>query len=191
MLRILLVLTALCLSACAGPTKAPPKPLQPEFIVPPGAEFVSGMFGYSQAARVGPWLMVSAQVGFDTEKRGFPADFEQQVHAAFRNLQTVLEAAGAELDDVVELTSYQLDMKRFNDVVDIKTEYFGEHRPAWSAIGVEALPLPQLQFQIKATAWAPNADIGAADTDASVVPPSADGGPSAQSKKPFRFRPGY
>lgn len=140
-------LLALC--ACAH------QPPAPEFITPPGAEFVSQMFGYSQAVRVGPWVFVSGQVGFDTKTRGFPPDLKKQVELSFANLEAVLKLAGAKMTDVVEITTYQLDMSRFDDVVSIHNDVFGDHRPAWSAIGVSALALPDIQFEVAALAYAP------------------------------------
>jgi enamine deaminase RidA (YjgF/YER057c/UK114 family) len=155
MIRVLPLLAASLLAACAmqPPVPPPPPPPPTEFIVPVGTEFVSDLFGYSQAARTGPWIEVSAQPGFDVQKRGFPEDFGQQVQAAFHNLDLVLRAAGAQLTDVVQITTYQLDMSKFNDVVDVRNEVFGEHRPAWTAVGVKELPLPSMQFQISARAY--------------------------------------
>jgi reactive intermediate/imine deaminase len=165
--RVALLLALLSLAGCA---MKPVEPPLPQFITPPGdAQFASDLFGYSQAVRTGPWIIVSAQIGWDTEKRGFPQDFVAQATCAFKNLEAVLKAAGAKLSDVVEITTYQLDMDKFNDVVDVRNEFFGEHRPAWTAVGVKALPLPQLQFQVKAVAYAPV---------------TASGSTSASKKKP-------
>lgn len=186
MIRVLPLLAAILLAACATkPAAPPPKPT--EFIVPPGTEFVSDLFGYSQAARTGPWINVSAQPGFDIKMRGFPDDFSAQVTAAFQNLEAVLKASGAALTDVVEITTYQLDMSKFNDVVDVRNEVFGEHRPTWTAIGVKELPLPSMQFQISARAF-------------TLSKPGAAGKPGAEpevekqkDKAPPKFmhRPGY
>lgn len=144
----------LFLGACAT-TPPPLPPPKPQFIVPEGTEFVSDLFGYSQAVRVGPWIHVSAQPGVDPEKRGFPDKFEEQVKHAFKNLELTLNAAGAKLTDVVELTSYQLEKSNFQDVVFHKGEAFGEHKPAWTALRVAGLPLEQMQFQVSAVAYAP------------------------------------
>lgn len=186
MIRVPFLMAAGLLGACALQPPAPPAPPPPptDFIVPVGTEFVSDLFGYSQAARTGPWISVSAQPGFDIQKRGFPEDFGEQVKAAFHNLELVLRASGAELTDVVEITSYQLDMSKFNDVIDVRNEVFGEHRPAWTAVGVKELPLPSMQFQVSARAY----------TLTRLEP----AGPSPQEKQkdrkpPQRFmnRPGY
>jgi enamine deaminase RidA (YjgF/YER057c/UK114 family) len=143
----LLAAVTLLLTACTG--QAP----KPEFVVPPGAEMASEMFGYSQAVRVGHWVTVAGQAGINPKTLRFPDDFNEQVRFAFQNLETVLEASGATLADVVELTTYQVDMERFQDVVDIHNEVFGEHRPAWTALGVKALALPSMQFEVSARAW--------------------------------------
>lgn len=185
MTRFLSLLPLMLLTACASLQPAPPPPPASEFIVPEGTEFVSDLFGYSQAVRTGPWITVSAQPGFDIAKRGFPEAFPEQVAAAFDNLKRVLEASGASMTDVVEITTYQLDMQKFNEVVDARNEVFGEHRPTWTALGVAGLPLPSMQFQVSARAFVagPNAR------------PMPETQPEAKSQvefpKRFMNRPGY
>jgi enamine deaminase RidA (YjgF/YER057c/UK114 family) len=142
-----LALVSGCAMQPPAPTP-PPAPPMPQFVVPAGTEFVSDLFGYAQAVRVGPWVTTSAIPGFDIEKRGFPEDYASQVREAFENLRLVLEAAGASLDEVVELSSQQLDMDQFNTTVDGKFAAFGEHKPTWTATGVKSLPLPSMQFQV-------------------------------------------
>ncbi len=212
-LRSLMLPLVVLASACAIQPPAPPAPPPPpppptpQFVVPAGTEFVSDLFGYSQAVRVGPWVTTSAIPGFDIEKRGFPEDYESQVRAAFANLKLVLEAAGANMNEVVELQTQQLDMEQFNTTIDGKMAAFGEHKPTWTAIGVKSLPLPSMQFQVSARAWSPNGKVIAtpgaegADADAPaaapVPPPPPAPAPAPPAKKkpdmPPRFmnRPGY
>lgn len=185
--RTLLLAAVMALPACAHLQPAPPpapEPVTAEFIVPPGTEFVSELFGYSQATRIGDWVIVSAQPGYDTQLRGFPEEFDAQVQLALQNLETVLKHAGAELGDVVELTSYQLDMTRFPDVVGMRLDAFGPHRPAWTAVGVKELPMPSMQFQISARAYGPDRRKPAAE----VKPPQPK---SARPPQRFMNRPGY
>ena len=196
-------LPPLCLGLLAGCAMqplapvAPPPPPAAQFVVPAGTEFVSDLFGYSQAVRVGPWVTTSAVPGFDIEKRGFPEDYESQVRAAFANLKLVLEAAGANMNEVVELSTQQLDMDQFNTTVDGKLNAFGELKPVWTAIGVKSLPLPSMQFQVSARAWSPNGKVvttpgaeGAA-TEAAPLPPAPAKKPEAQVPPRFMNRPGY
>lgn len=191
MMRVLRLLPLALLSACALTPAAPPPPV-PVFIVPEGTEFVSQMLGYSQAVKLGPWVTVSAQPGFDIQKKGFPESFPDQVAAAFSNLRLVLESAGATMNDVVEITTYQLDMDQFFVVVDGRNEAFGEHRPVWTAVGVKSLPLPSMQFQVSARAyvWTPRdarpAEPSNRESVQSAAPPAPRSGP-----QPFGMRPGY
>lgn len=192
---LLLLPATLLLGGCATlltpPEPAPPPP-QAEFIVPEGSEFVSSLFGYSQAARIGPWIRVSAQPGFDIEKRGFPETLEAQATEAFENLAIVLQAAGARMEDVVEITSYQLDMEQFNAVVDARNEAFGLHRPAWTAVGVSALPLPSMLIQVSATAYVPGGgSSNPVAASAATEEVEDDNAGKKRATTPFVNRPGY
>lgn len=56
------------------------------------------------AARVGPILATSAVSGKDPVSGELPSDPEQQVRNTFANLQAVLQAGGASMDDVVKFS---------------------------------------------------------------------------------------
>lgn len=207
------LLVAACATAPSAPPSPPPAPVA-QFIVPEGTEFVSELFGYSQAVRVGPWVTTSAIPGFDIDKRGFPASYPEQVSAGFANLKRVLEASGASMDDVVEITTYQLDTaNQFNDTIDGKNEAFGLHKPTWTPVGVKGLPLPSMLFQVSARAYSPGGKVapaGPGGVDPAVVPPPGpadavpktppatveepvDPAPKKKDSTPPRFmnRPGY
>ncbi len=96
---------------------------------------------YSQAARVGNTIWVSGQIPLDpATKELVSGDMESQVRQVFRNLQAIVEAAGARLDDVVKATVYLIDLSHFALVNKIMAEYFREPYPARAAVGVAALP---------------------------------------------------
>ena len=189
---VLRLLPVLLLPACAMQPPAPPPPPAAEYITPESMRPASDWFGYSQAVRVGPWITVSAVPGFDIEKRGFPEAYADQVAMAFANLKIVLEAAGATMNDVVEITTYQLDMAKFNDTVDGRNEAFGEHRPAWTALAAAGLPLDSMQFQVSARASAPAGRAPAVPSKPVTAAKPAEA-PVPNEKAPPRFmnRPGY
>ena len=58
----------------------------------------------------------------------------------FKNLTAVYEAAGGDLQDIVKLNIYLLDLGNFPVVNEVMAEYFQEPYPARAAIGVAALP---------------------------------------------------
>jgi len=121
------------------------------FLVPAGTEILRDQYHFSQGVEVGGTIWVSGQGGFDA---GFqiPDDVGEQARQAFQNMERVLAEAGATMDDVVELTSYHLDMDAMPAVVAAMREAFPRHQPAWTAVGVTGLALPQMKVEIKAVA---------------------------------------
>lgn len=65
---------------------------------------------------------------------------EAQTIQAFENLKKVLEAAGASLSDVVDLTTFHTDMRDLPVFLEIRDRYLTTHpMPAWTAIGAHML----------------------------------------------------
>ena len=121
-----------------------------KLINPPGTEGIYQSWHFSQAVRVGNQIWVSGQVGID--ENGIGDGIEAQTRAAFRNLVRVLDAAGATLRDVVELVTFHRAMQEMQAFSKVKDEFFPEDYPAWTAVGVTALALPELLVEIRATA---------------------------------------
>jgi reactive intermediate/imine deaminase len=96
---------------------------------------------YSQATRVGNTIWVSGQIPLDPKtKELVVGDMEVQVRQVFENLQAIVVAAGAGLDDVVKATVYLIDLSHFALVNRVMAEFFHEPYPARAAVGVAALP---------------------------------------------------
>ena len=96
---------------------------------------------YSQATRVGNTIWVSGQILLDPKtKELVVGDMEVQVRQVFQNLQAIVVAAGATLDDVVKATVYLIDLSHFALVNRVMAEFFHEPYPARAAVGVAALP---------------------------------------------------
>ncbi|HUE12229.1 MAG TPA: RidA family protein [Steroidobacteraceae bacterium] len=96
---------------------------------------------YSQATRVGNTIWVSGQIPLDPKTKELVAgDMEVQVRQVFANLQAIVVAAGAGLDDVVKATVYLIDLSHFALVNRVMAEFFHEPYPARAAVGVAALP---------------------------------------------------
>ena len=109
-------------------------------------------FHFSQANRVGDTIWVSGQVGIDDEMK--PASgMAAQARLAFEGLKRTLAAAGATLDDVVELTTFHIDLRgELEQFAKVKDEYIPRNYPAWTAVGVTQLALPELCVEIRAVA---------------------------------------
>jgi len=68
------------------------------------------------------------------------SDPETQIRDTFEFLRANLAAAELTFDDVVEMTSYHVDLRRHLALfVKVKDEYVTAPYPAWTAIGVTEL----------------------------------------------------
>ncbi|HEX2590216.1 MAG TPA: RidA family protein [Rhizomicrobium sp.] len=109
-------------------------------------------FHFSQATRVGDMVWVSGQVGIDASMRPGKG-LTEQAQLAFTNLKTVLEAAGASLDDVVEIITFHIDLRGGSaEFGKVKDAFFPSNYPSWSAVGVTQLAMPELLVEIRAVA---------------------------------------
>lgn len=111
-------------------------------------------FHFSQANRVGDTIWVSGQVGID-DKLSPASGMAAQAQLAFEGLKRTLAAAGASLDNVVELMTFHIDLRgEMEAFAKVKDEYFPGDYPAWTAVGVTQLALPELRVEIRAVAIA-------------------------------------
>lgn len=126
-----------------------------EHIVPIGMEAVYDEIHYSPAVRVDRTIYISGQIGRD-EKLQIIADREEQIVQAFENLKKVVEAAGATMGDLVDLTTFHTDMRDLGLFMRVRDRYLTKDYPAWTAIGASALGgVPGLIVEIKAIAVLP------------------------------------
>ena len=95
---------------------------------------------YSQAIRVGNLLFTSGQIPLDPSGQLVSGGIREQAHQVLRNLQAVLQAAGAGFGDVVKATGVIKDMNQFGEVNEIYASYFGDHKPARTTVEVSRLP---------------------------------------------------
>jgi reactive intermediate/imine deaminase len=98
---------------------------------------------YSQAIKVGDLLFCSGCIPLDPAT-GAVVDggVEAQTERALANLnlKAVVEAAGSELGKVVKTTVFLKSMDDFVTVNGIYAKFFGNHKPARSAVEVARLP---------------------------------------------------
>ncbi|MCC5986542.1 MAG: RidA family protein [Pararhodobacter sp.] len=110
-------------------------------------------FQYSAAVRAGNFLYIAGQVGIGEDGSIPPTDAEQ-IENAFRRLKLVVEGAGFEMSNIIELVSYHVGIaNNLADFMRIKTSYIGEPYPAWTILEVAGLARKELVIEIKAVAW--------------------------------------
>ncbi|MBG9542619.1 endoribonuclease L-PSP [Cytobacillus firmus] len=95
---------------------------------------------YSQGITVNNLFYSSGQIPLTAEGVMVDGDVKEQTHQVFKNLQAVLEEAGASLDTVVKATVFIKDMNEFAAINEVYGEYFSTHKPARSCVEVARLP---------------------------------------------------
>ena len=82
-------------------------------------------------------------------------DIREQTRAVIENIRDILATVGASLQDVVEVSSFLVNMNDFGGYNQIYGEYFGHDGPARTTVAVHQLPHPQLLIEIKCVAYKP------------------------------------
>ncbi|MBD3861521.1 RidA family protein [Bacillus sp. 28A-2] len=95
---------------------------------------------YSQGIIVNNMFYSSGQIPLTPAGNFVNGDIKEQTHQVFRNLEAVLEAAGASFETVVKATVFIKDMDQFAEVNEVYGEYFHTHKPARSCVEVARLP---------------------------------------------------
>jgi enamine deaminase RidA (YjgF/YER057c/UK114 family) len=123
-----------------------------DVLVPAGMEMFYDRFHFAPAVRTGNWLRCSGQLGTD-EKFQAIAEPEAQFTQAFENVKAVLAAAGLDLGDVVEMTTFHVGLRdHLGTFVKVKDRFLEAPYPAWTAIGVVELAAPGALVEIRVTA---------------------------------------
>ena len=120
---------------------------------------------YPHIKRAGDFLLVSGTsarrvdntiAGADVDELGTTClDIRAQTRAVIENVRDILRSAGAELEDVVEITTYLVNMNDFGGYNEVYGDYFSYDGPARSTVAVHQLPHPHLLIEIRAMAYKP------------------------------------
>lgn len=95
---------------------------------------------YSQGVIVNQMFYSSGQIPLTPEGEIVSGGVVEQTHQVFRNLQAVLEEAGATLETVVKTTVFIKNMDDFATINEVYGSYFSSHKPARSCVEVARLP---------------------------------------------------
>lgn len=90
---------------------------------------------FSPALRVGDWIYLSGAGGFDPSTGQVVSDdVTEQTVQLFRNVQELLTAAGAALDDVVSCLVHLTDLDDFAEFNKTYTQFFQGTLPARTTV---------------------------------------------------------
>jgi 2-aminomuconate deaminase len=120
---------------------------------------------YPHVKRAGDFLIVSGTssrradnsiAGAEVDELGTThLDVRTQTRAVLDNVRDILRNAGADLEDIVEITSYLVNMNDFAGYNEVYSEYFSYDGPARTTVAVHQLPHPHLLIEIRAVAYKP------------------------------------
>ena len=109
---------------------------------------------YSHGIKVGNLLFIAGQVALDEELRMIgPGDAEAQARQTWKNIKTVVEAAGGKITDVVRVTTYVADLADIEAIHKVRREFFpdGDY-PTATVVQAAKLGLPGLLLETEAFA---------------------------------------
>jgi len=90
---------------------------------------------YSSGLTVGEWIFLSGQGGFDPNTgKVVSDDLVEQTEQTFKNIETVLEAAGASLDDVISCLVHLVDLDDFPAFNAVYEHKFGGVKPVRTTV---------------------------------------------------------
>lgn len=128
-------------------------------VLNPESVFNSLQYGFSQAVVVqgGRRVMLSGQVGVDSNENTIASDLASQTNASINNIEKVLAEIDGDLSHVTIMRIYILESEKNNqDVIsEILLKRFPSNPPATSWIFVSGLSLPEWLIEIEAEAILP------------------------------------
>jgi reactive intermediate/imine deaminase len=96
---------------------------------------------YSQAVKVNNTVYLSGQIPLvPATMTVVSEDFTEQTHQVFKNLVAVCEAAGGNINDMVKVNIFMMDLANFATVNEVMSQYFAQPYPARAAVQVSRLP---------------------------------------------------
>lgn len=120
---------------------------------------------YPHVKRVGDFIYVSGtssrradntHVGAEKDSDGnWNLDIQKQTKAVIENIGLLLKSMDADLSNVVDITTFLVDMKDFKGYNAVYGTFFNHTGPTRTTVAVHQLPHPNLLIEIKAVAYMP------------------------------------
>ena len=96
---------------------------------------------YSQAIQWGDVVFISGQIPLIASSGELNSEtFHDQASQVIDNLEAICIEAGGRLDNILKLTIFLTDLKKFDEVNEIMSKRFSEPFPARATIEVSKLP---------------------------------------------------
>ncbi len=131
----------------------------PKVITPKAFGAPLGMYSHGMVAAGGELIVVAGQVGTTPDGRVPGTDIVSQTRQAFENVRTVLQAAGADLGDVIRLQTFLTRAEDIPGFMKARQDLFPDYFPTGAyppntLLVVSRLVRPDLLVEIEAMAMA-------------------------------------
>ena len=120
---------------------------------------------YPHVRRAGDFLYVSGTssrrpdntfAGVSVDAMGTTnLDIRAQTRAVIENIRDILNNAGAQLSDLVQVQSFLVNVNDFGGYNEVWAEFFDLDGPTRTTLAVHQLPHPHLLIEINAVAYKP------------------------------------
>ena len=132
------------MTAKVVPGKATPRGAYPHVKTVGDQIWVSGT-----SSRRADDTFAGVEIGADGSVR---LDIREQTRAVIENIRDILRSVDADLSDLVQVTTYLVDMADFAGYNEVYAEFFDHTGPTRTTVAVHELPHPHLLIEIQAVA---------------------------------------
>ena len=121
--------------------------------IPNVAEAAPGL--WSNCIRAGDMLFIAGQVArpLDGGKTVVGSNEYEQTKQIFLRIKSICEGAGGNLDDIVKMTIFMVDIKNNTEVWRARREFFTGDFPASTLVEVRSLAGPETLVEIETVAY--------------------------------------
>lgn len=112
---------------------------------------------FAPGIQVGELLFVSGQVAQDNDGNvAGLGDCEAQARQVMSRILTIVEGAGASMEDVVKITTFLTDLNNYPAFNKVRSETFPSSPPASSTVIVAGLVRPEFLVEVEAVVLVPS-----------------------------------
>lgn len=124
-----------------------------EIIVPSSSQQSYETWGFAPAVKIENTIYVSGVISGLEGEGSYEERYARGFITALKSIESILNEAGASLDDIVEFTTFHTDLQRqLQTAIRVRMENMNKPHPAWTAVGTTALASPDGMTEIKVIA---------------------------------------
>ena len=113
----------------------------------------AGIMSHGVKVPAGNLVFTSGQVARNAQGEIVgKGDIKAQTRQALENVKSVLETAGATMEDIVKVTVFVTNVEHFSQIHEVRAEYFKTNYPASTLVEITALVHPDMLIEIEAIA---------------------------------------